>query len=195
MPRRTLRDDGNDRRPLRLLLSPAMLVLQRWRRRAAYLSFGTYVTVFTACASWPRGSQLSPAASGLVGEWAASGRPRVLGLAARRGGTAGAGAAACRVDARARAGGRAPPERGHPDRALARGQRARRAADRPRDPQPGPEFRPEPAVAVHRDAAAGRDAAALSAHPRGGPRRGRRALRRRRRRAPGVLRGASSVLR
>ena len=76
MPRRALRDDGNDRRPLRSPLSPATLVLQRWRRRAAYLSFGMYATVFTACAAWPRGSQLSPAASGLVGEWAASGRPR-----------------------------------------------------------------------------------------------------------------------
>src|SRR2546422_8380735 len=46
MPRRTLRGDGNDRRPLRPPLSPATLVLQRW------------------------------AASRLVGEWAPSGRPR-----------------------------------------------------------------------------------------------------------------------
>jgi hypothetical protein len=76
MPRRTVRDDGNDRRPLRPPLSPATLVLQRWRRRAVCLSFGTYATVFTACAAWPRGAQLSPAASGLVGEWASSRRPR-----------------------------------------------------------------------------------------------------------------------
>ena len=76
MPRRTLRDDGNDRRPLRSPLAPATLALQRWRCRALYLSFGTFATVFTACAAWPRGSQLSPSASGLVGEWAPSGRPR-----------------------------------------------------------------------------------------------------------------------
>lgn len=30
----------------------------------------------TACAPWPRGPQLSPAASGLVGEWLAPGKPR-----------------------------------------------------------------------------------------------------------------------
>jgi len=76
MPRRTLWGDGNDRRPLSPRVSPATLVFQRWRRRVAYLSFGTYTTVFTACAAWPRGSQLSPAASGLVGDWAASGRSR-----------------------------------------------------------------------------------------------------------------------
>src|SRR5438552_18890701 len=76
MPRRTLWGDGNDRRPLSPRVSPATLVFQRWRRRVAYLSFATYTTVFTACAAWPRGSQLSPAASGLVGDWAASGRPR-----------------------------------------------------------------------------------------------------------------------
>jgi hypothetical protein len=71
MPRRPLRDDGNDRRHLRKPLPPATPLLRRRRYSAARLLLGTYTIAIIACAPWARGPRLSPATSGLVGEWAA----------------------------------------------------------------------------------------------------------------------------